>query len=111
MTLSYLRPLPSRPDQRLDSTRHHEPRRPLEAADILHLAELVPVVRERFAVDCALPDDSILASLRAIAGRSQPRDRWQAAFNSNLGHWLALKGGDLGALLAALVALIPSPRS
>lgn len=82
-----------------------------DAQDILHLAELVPIVRERLAVDCAFPDDAILSSLRTISARSSARDRWTAAFESNLGHWLALKGKDLNAALNGLLVLLPSPRS
>jgi len=84
---------------------------PLPAADVLHLAELVGVVRERLNVDSAFPDAAILASLQAIASRSDPRGRWRAAFDSNLGHWLALKGSDLNTALNTLVALMPRPVS
>jgi hypothetical protein len=84
---------------------------PLAAADVLHLAELVGVVRERLDVDSAFPDAAILASLQAIARRSDPRGRWRAAFDSNLGHWLALKGSDLNTALNTLVALMPRPVS
>ena len=80
-------------------------------ADILHLAELVPVVRARLALDTVFPDDAVLASLRTIVARSSARERWGAAFDSNLGHWLALEGSDLNTALNTLIALLPAPRS
>jgi hypothetical protein len=79
--------------------------------DILHLAELVPVVRQRFALPATLADDAILASLRAIAGHSDQRARWRAAFSSNLGAILALQGRDLNTTLTTLLALLPRPLS
>lgn len=84
---------------------------PLPAAEVLHLAELVDVVRRELAIDSAFPDAAILASLQTIARRSDPRERWRAAFESNLGHWLALKGSDLNTALGVLVALMPRPTS
>ena len=78
--------------------------------DILHLAELVPILRQRLEIDAALSDDAILASLKVIAACSLPRDRWRAAFGSNLGHWLALQGRDLNTALNTVVALLPRPR-
>ena len=79
--------------------------------DILHLAELVPVVRARFGLDEAFADDAILGSLRVIAGRSPQHERRQAAFGSNLGQTLALGGRDLDTVLDALVATVPGPTS
>lgn len=84
---------------------------PTPAHDILHLAELVPVVRQRLDVDGSFPDDAVLASLKAIAAQTSQRERWRAAFNSNLGYWLALKGCDLNTALNTLVFLLPPPRS
>jgi len=82
----------------------------MSAAEVLHLAELVPIIRQRLGIDCAFPDDAVLASLRTITARSSSRGRWRAAFDSNLGHWLALKGTDLNTALSTLVALLPRPR-
>ena len=84
---------------------------PVIGVDILHLAELVPIVRERFALPDGFADDAILASLRMIAGHSQPRDRWRAAFASNLGAVLAHAGCDLNTALNTLIALLPRPTS
>lgn len=79
--------------------------------DVLHLAELVPVVRERLAVPIDFSDDAILASLKMIAARSSDRERWRVAFDSNLARYLSYKGRDMGKVLQDLIALMPSPRS
>jgi hypothetical protein len=84
---------------------------PVAADQILHLAELVPIVRQRLAIEDAFPDDAILAALRVIANKSHVRARWKAAFNSNLGHWLALKRNDLHTALETVINLLPPPRS
>ena len=78
--------------------------------DILHLAELVPVLRQRLELGHALSDDVILTSLETIAARSSPRERWRAALDSSLGHWMAHEGRDLNTALNTLVALLPKPR-
>lgn len=80
-------------------------------SDILHLAELVPVVRKRFALADTFADDAILASLRVIASQTLPRDRWRAAFASNLGVALVREGCDLNTALNTLIALLPRPTS
>jgi hypothetical protein len=77
------------------------------APDILHLAELVPVVRQRFELAETFPDDAILASLRMITAASHTRDRWRAAFTSNLGLALAREGRDLATAFDTLLALLP----
>ncbi len=79
--------------------------------DILHLAELVPIVRTRFALSPAFTDDAILASLRMIAAHSDDRRRWTVAFNSNLGATLAHAGRDLNTALNTLLSLLPRPLS
>jgi hypothetical protein len=85
---------------------------PRHGIDTLHLAALVPVVRERLGLDSSFPDDAVLASLRMIAAPASPWERWQAAFHSNLGHWLGLKADDLNAALNVLVETLPaSPPS
>ncbi len=85
-----------------------QPRAP---ADILHLAELVPVVRTRFDLAETFPDDAILASLKTIAGQSEARERWRVAFASNLGVALSRQGRDLNTALNTLLALLPRPTS
>jgi hypothetical protein len=82
------------------------------AAHDASLVGLVPLVRERLGLDSAFPDEAVLASLQMIAHPTSPHERWQAAFQSSLGHWLGLKASNLNAALAVLVGLLPSvPRS
>ena len=88
----------------------HQPRSAVPDGDVLHLNELVDIVRVRLGIDSALPDDAILVALKAITSCTQPRERWRAAFDSNLGHWLALKGVDLNSALNMLLAMLPKPR-
>ncbi len=84
---------------------------PTTAVDILYLAELVPVVRARFGLDADFPDDAVLASLRSIAVHSDSRERWQAAFRSTLGRWMAQNGRDLNTSLNITLGLLPRPTS
>ena len=81
-----------------------------EPADVLHLAEAVPIVRQQLNVPAEFTDDAILSSLKMIAMRSSDRERWRAAFDSNLARYLSIRGRDLGVALQRLVALIPPPR-
>jgi len=78
---------------------------------VLHLHELLPVVRERLRLGSHLTDEAVLASLAAITSRSVPRERWKVAFNSALGRFLATRGSDLASALGLLMALLPPPRS
>jgi len=82
----------------------------LDDADILHLAELVPVVRRRLTIGPDFSDDAILASLKRVVAKTTDRDRWGAAFDSNLALWLSAQGRELGSALTTLVALMPPPR-
>ena len=79
--------------------------------DILHLAELVPVVRKRLGIDETFSDDAILGSLKLISAVTYDRDRAAVAFTSNLGRYLDSKGQQPSANLAAFVAMLPRPRS
>lgn len=79
--------------------------------DILHLAELVPVIRERFGVEDSFPDDAILASLKNIAAASSDKERSEVAFASNLGRYLDCSSQPRPASLASLIAMLPQPRS
>ena len=83
---------------------------PPDAIDILHLAELVPVVRQRLGLG-GVSDDIILTCLKAIAARSEPRERWRVAFSSRLGEMLSRQGRDLNTALNTLLALLPRPLS
>jgi len=77
----------------------------------LHLLESLALVRERFGLDGIIADADILADLSRIAAAATPHDRWAAAYGSQLGHWLSLTARDVNASLAALMALLPAPRS
>lgn len=79
-------------------------------ADIMHLAELVPVVRQRLDIPADFSDDTILSSLKRIASRTSDRERWRAAFDSNLARYLSSCGRDLANSLQELITLIPPPR-
>jgi len=79
--------------------------------DILHLAELVPVVRQRFELAETFADDAIFASLRMIASQSEMRERWRVAYSSNLAIALSRQGRDLNTALNTLLALLPRPTS
>jgi hypothetical protein len=65
----------------------------------------VESVRRRLAIDDAVPDVTIAASLAQIVGHSDPRSRWLAAFGSPLGKHLAVRGGDLTAALNVVLAI------
>lgn len=82
----------------------------LVAGEVLHLAELVPILRRRLDIDGTVSNEAMLACLTAIARHSSTRERWRAAFDSRLGHWLAEQGRDLNTALNTLVALLPKPR-
>lgn len=84
---------------------------PALVLDILHLAELVPVVRQRFALADTFADDPFLASLRGISSQTLSRERWRAAFGFNLGIALIAKGRDLNTALNTLIALLPRRTS
>ena len=79
--------------------------------DVLQLAELVPLVRLKLDVSDEFSDDSILSSLKMIAARTSDRDRWRAAFDSNLARYLSCRGRDMGRALRDLIGLLPSPRA
>lgn len=80
-------------------------------SDVLHLAELVAPLRRRFAIAESFPDDAILASLKAIAAKSDTNARIAAAFASNLGQHLERGKEEHRSAIVALVGLLPSPRS
>ena len=82
-----------------------------QVLDILHLAELVPLVRAKFAVERNFSDDAILASLQSITAVTSDRERSEAAFQSNLGRYLDCSDQHRDAGLPALIAMLPRPRS
>ena len=73
-------------------------------------ADIVDRVRQLLALDDTLDDTAMLASIVEIARFDDPFARVQAAFDSTLGHWLALRGFNLDAALELVVAEIPKPR-
>jgi hypothetical protein len=71
----------------------------------------VELVRLRLEIEDSVSDVSIAASLAQISARSQPRERWLAAFGSPLGKYLARRGGDLSTSLDVLLALVIKSQS
>lgn len=67
-------------------------------------ADPIEKVRDRLGLDDGVADVTIAASLAQIAGKSDARSRWLAAFGSPLGKVLASRGGDLNAALEVLLA-------
>ena len=63
--------------------------------------------RRSLAIDDAVADITIAASLAQIAARGDQRERWLAAFGSPLGKHLASRGDDLNAVLDTLLTLAP----
>lgn len=66
--------------------------------------DMVSTLRERLGSDLPLDDGIIAASLNEINRFVEPDARWQAAFDSTLGLWLALRGCDVEFALAPVVA-------
>lgn len=66
-------------------------------------SDMVATLRERLGLDGALDDSAIAHSIEEINRFIDPNARWQAAFDSTLGHWLALSGRDLHLALAPIV--------
>jgi hypothetical protein len=71
-------------------------------------AAAIDALRERLGLDGSLDDQSIWVSLREVGRFADPATRLQAAFDSTLGHWLALRTSDLAAALALVIAVAPS---
>jgi hypothetical protein len=71
----------------------------------------VELVRSRLQIEDDVTDVTIAASLAQIGARSEVRERWLAAFGSPLGKHLALRGGDLNAVLDVLLALVPRAQT
>lgn len=74
------------------------------------LSAFVFRLRAQFDLDHALDDETIAASFAEISRFEDPFARVQAAFDSTLGHWLALKGFDLESALQLVVAEVPKQR-
>lgn len=72
------------------------------------LVELIPPVRACLPADLELPDRVLLDCLAAVAGPSSHTDRWRAAFNSEVGRRLAMRGTDLNTALSTILRLVAS---
>lgn len=68
--------------------------------------DMVATLRERLGLDGGIEDAAIALSLTEIDRFVEPHARWQAAFDSTLGHWLALRGCDVQLAFAPLVGPI-----
>ena len=79
--------------------------------DILHLAELVPVVKQRLGIDETLSDDAILGGPKLIGAVTFDLDRADVASTSNLKYYLGNKVQQPSADLEALFAMLPQSRS
>lgn len=73
--------------------------------------DVLDLVRQRLDLPDDVSDMTIASSLALIAGRSDDRGRWLAAFASPVGRRLAARGRDLDPALASLVALAQSRLS
>jgi len=83
---------------------------PGDPSKFIHLAELVPFLRQRLGLDHSLTDYELLESLKAIAMPSARQDRWRVAFGSVIGRALSERGTDLNTALNIILTALPSPR-
>jgi hypothetical protein len=74
-------------------------------------ADPIEKVRDRLGLGDEVAEVTIAASLAQVAGKSDPRERWLAAFGSPLGKVLASRGGDLNAALEVVLAHAPRHQS
>ena len=81
------------------------------SVDILHLTELVLVVRHTLGTVETLSDDAILGGPKLIGAVTLDLDRADVASTSNLKHYLGNKVQQPYADLAALSAMLPQSRS
>ncbi len=82
----------------------------VEPSGVLHLMELVPLVRLRLGIGADFKDDAILASLNAITAHDNGYDRAEVAFECDLGLHLdrTRTERDLTSAVIALLALLPN---
>lgn len=81
------------------------------AVDKARLADLIPELRARLEIASGLTDEALLRGLAEIAALKSNSDRWRAAFNSEVGRWLAARGTDLNTALNIILGIVPLPRS
>lgn len=60
-------------------------------------------LRRRLGLGWEIDDETIVASLGDIRRAGDPLQQLQAAFDSTLGHWLALSRADLADAMAILI--------
>ena len=87
------------------------PKPALGRARVTHLAELVPIISEKYDLSPRMSAEEVLAALRGIAGYTDTRSRWLAAFASPLGRVIAGKGVDLNTALTSIVGMLPAARA
>ena len=88
-------------------TRNHSKTR----KHVTHLAELVPIISEKYDLAPRMSAEDVLTALRGIAAYSDTRSRWLAAFASPLGRVMAGRGIDLNTALTSIVGLLPPNRA
>lgn len=82
----------------------------VSTTDRARLAALVPEIRSRLCIAADVKDDVLLRGLAEIAALRSGTDRWRAAFNSEIGRWLAARGTDLNTALNIILGIVPLPR-
>ena len=82
-----------------------------DIAPVSHVAELVPIVLERFCLDDRMSAEQVHDSLKSIAAFQDPRSRWLAAFASPLGLAIARVGADLNTSISEIIGRLPTPRA
>lgn len=78
--------------------------------DMARLAALIPELRARLRIASDVTDDMLLRGLTEIAALRTGAERWRAAFNSEIGRWLAARGSDLNTALNIILGIVPLPR-
>lgn len=78
--------------------------------DVARLAALIPELRGRLRIAAEVTDEVFLRGLSEIAARTSSSDRWRAAFNSEIGRWLASRGSDLNTALNIILGIVPVPQ-
>lgn len=80
------------------------------ANDTARLALLIPELRARLRIAGEVTDEVLLRGLTEIAALKTGADRWRAAFNSEIGRWLAGRGTDLNTALNIILGIVAVPK-
>lgn len=83
---------------------------PQSSVDVVRLAALIPELRVRLRIATDVTDEMLLRGLSEVAALKSGADRWRAAFNSEIGRWLAARGSDLNTALNIILGSVPVPR-